>query len=82
MTIFWYMNIISMLLYVILFYVRFKKPHVISQNVLFALLVVAIVTYFLNDGPYPLARAIAFFFLLLFDLSMLLVLKPTKNKKK
>lgn len=82
MNIFWYINIFSMILYVILFYVRFKKPHVVSQNSLFALLLVAIVTYFLNDGPYPLARAIAFFFLLLFDLSMLLVLKSNQNQTK
>ncbi len=82
MNIFWYINILSMILYVVLFYIRFKKPHAISQNILFSLLLVAIITYFLNDGPYPLVRAIAFFFLLLFDLSMLLVLKSNRDQAK
>lgn len=79
MNLFWYVNIIAMLAYIALFYYKWKKPSAFSRNVLYLLLIFAIVSYFIAEGPYPLARAVAFFVLLILDLTLLLQQKQQKK---
>ncbi|GEM_PF-1689226 len=79
MNVFWYVNIIAMIAYIALFYYKWKKPAAFSHNVLYLLLVFAIVSYFIAEGPYPLARAVAFFVLLILDLTLLLQQKQHKQ---
>jgi len=78
MNVFWYVNVIAMLAYVFLFYYKWKKPAALSHNLLYLVLIVAIVTYFMAEGPYPISRAVAFFTLLILDLTLLLQQKSKK----
>lgn len=78
MNVFWYVNVIAMLAYVFLFYYKWKKSAALSHNLLYLVLIVAIVTYFMAEGPYPISRAVAFFILLILDLTLLLQQKAKK----
>lgn len=83
MNIFWFINVIAMLAYLLLFYYKWQQPHKVPQNIFYVLLVVAIVTYFMAEGPYPIARGVAFFILLLLDLTFLLQQnRHNKNQKR
>lgn len=82
MNIFWYVNVIAMIAYIALFYYKWQHPQKIQQNIFYLLLIVAIVSYFLAEGPYPIARAVAFFVLLLLDLTFLLQQHQYKKNQK